>query len=157
METSCEAPFPALLASALVFAAPVALAHNAFVECEAVDDGRIRCTGGLSDGSAAPGVTLDVIGYDERVLVNGQLGDDSRFTFPARTASSTSSSTSAPATPPSWTTSRSRGSENRAPLVGASSAHEAFRWQLPVTMRPGQKRKRSAASPPYAPGIAEQP
>lgn len=74
--------FPTLLASALALAAPACLAHNAFVECEAIDDGRIRCTGGLSDGSAAPGVTLDVIGYDERVLVNGQLGDDSRFTFP---------------------------------------------------------------------------
>ena len=28
-----------------------------------------------------PGVTLDVIGYDEQVLVGGKLGDDSTLTF----------------------------------------------------------------------------
>jgi len=74
--------YPTLLASALLLATPAAFAHNAFVECEAIAEGQIRCTGGLSNGSAAPDVTLDVIGYDEKVLVAGKLGADSRFTFP---------------------------------------------------------------------------
>ena len=58
-----------------------ALAHNPMCECKAVDDEQIKCTGGFSDGSGAPGVTLDVIGYDETILVPGKLGDDSTLTF----------------------------------------------------------------------------
>lgn len=58
-----------------------ALAHNPMCECKSVEDGQIRCTGGFSDGSGAPGVTLDVIGYDETILVPGKLGADSSMTF----------------------------------------------------------------------------
>lgn len=64
----------------LVAAAP-ALAHNPMCECEPVGSDQIKCTGGFSDGSGAPGVTLDVIGYDEQVLVGSKLGDDSTLTF----------------------------------------------------------------------------
>ena len=59
----------------------VALAHNPMCECKEIDNGQIRCTGGFSDGSGAPGVTLDVIGYDETILVPGKLGEDSTVTF----------------------------------------------------------------------------
>ena len=58
-----------------------AQAHNPMCECKSVEDGQIRCTGGFSDGSGAPGVTLDVIGYDETILVPGKLGADSSMTF----------------------------------------------------------------------------
>ena len=58
-----------------------ALAHHPMCECKSVEDGQIRCTGGFSDGSGAPGVTLDVIGYDETILVPGKLGPDSSMTF----------------------------------------------------------------------------
>jgi hypothetical protein len=51
-----------------------ALAHNPMCECKAIDAEQIKCTGGFSDGSGAPGVTLDVIGYDETILVPGKLG-----------------------------------------------------------------------------------
>jgi hypothetical protein len=51
-----------------------ALAHNPMCECKAVDAEQIKCTG-------APGVTLDVIGYDETILVPGKLGADSSLTF----------------------------------------------------------------------------
>ncbi|MDR9754009.1 hypothetical protein RG836_21375 [Pseudomonas sp. SZMC_28357] len=57
------------------------LAHNPMCECKAVDAEQIQCTGGFSDGSGAPGVTLDVIGYDETILVPGKLGADSTLTF----------------------------------------------------------------------------
>lgn len=60
---------------------PTALAHNPICECEEVQAGEIRCKGGFSDGSGAPGVTLDVIGYDEQILVPGKLGADSTLTF----------------------------------------------------------------------------
>jgi hypothetical protein len=58
-----------------------ALAHNPMCECKQIENEQIRCTGGFSDGSGAPGVTLDVIGYDETVLVPGKLGEDSTVTF----------------------------------------------------------------------------
>lgn len=58
-----------------------ALAHNPMCQCEPIEGEQIKCTGGFSDGSGAPGVTLDVIGYDETVLVPGKLGDDSTLTF----------------------------------------------------------------------------
>ncbi|RMQ50069.1 hypothetical protein ALQ04_02412 [Pseudomonas cichorii] len=58
-----------------------ALAHNPMCECKQIDSEQIRCTGGFSDGSGAPGVTLDVIGYDETILVPGKLGEDSTLTF----------------------------------------------------------------------------
>ncbi|WLH14351.1 hypothetical protein PSH58_08535 [Pseudomonas hefeiensis] len=58
-----------------------ALAHNPMCECKAIDAEQIQCTGGFSDGSGAPGVTLDVIGYDETILVPGKLGADSTLTF----------------------------------------------------------------------------
>lgn len=59
---------------------PLALAHNPICECEEHAE-EIVCTGGFSDGSGAAGVTLDVISYDEEILVPGKLGDDSRLSF----------------------------------------------------------------------------
>nr|WP_225777313.1 hypothetical protein [Pseudomonas sp. Marseille-Q3773] len=65
----------------LALGAGTALAHNPMCECEGLAGGQVKCTGGFSDGSGAPGVTLDVIGYDEQVLVGSKLGDDSTLTF----------------------------------------------------------------------------
>lgn len=78
-------PLRRLLASAALLAttglSPNAWAHNPMCECKQIDAEQIRCKGGFSDGSGAAGVTLDVIGYDETVLVPGKLGDDSTLTF----------------------------------------------------------------------------
>ncbi|ABC23192.1 hypothetical protein [Rhodospirillum rubrum] len=60
----------------------LALAHYPLCSCEMADAQTVRCTGGFSDGSGAPGVTLDVISYDEQVLVAGKLGADSTLVFP---------------------------------------------------------------------------
>ncbi|ULB12403.1 hypothetical protein ORIO_21695 (plasmid) [Cereibacter azotoformans] len=65
---------------ATLCAAP-ALAHNPVAECEAAEGRIIECRGGFSDGSGAAGVTLDVISYDEDILIPGKLGDDSRLQF----------------------------------------------------------------------------
>ncbi|MBV6290339.1 hypothetical protein [Pseudomonas aegrilactucae] len=70
----------ALLLAASAFSS-LALAHNPICECKEIADGQIQCTGGFSDGSGAPGVTLDVVGYDESILVPGKLGADSTLTF----------------------------------------------------------------------------
>lgn len=72
-----------LAASALLIlgVSGTALAHNPICECVQIDSENIRCTGGFSDGSAAAGVTLDVVGYDETILLPGKLGTDSTLTF----------------------------------------------------------------------------
>lgn len=70
----------ALSLLATTFAAP-ALAHNPVAECAVAQADIIECRGGFSDGSGAVGVTLDVISYDEDVLIPGKLGDDSRLQF----------------------------------------------------------------------------
>ncbi|MGC9447988.1 hypothetical protein [Cereibacter sphaeroides] len=73
-------PATALGLLAMLCATP-AQAHNPIAEC-AVAQGRIiDCRGGFSDGSGAAGVTLDVISYDEDILIPGKLGDDSRLQF----------------------------------------------------------------------------
>ncbi len=74
-------PWRLPLAALLLGLSGAALAHNPICECEEVQAGEIRCKGGFSDGSGAPGVTLDVIGYDEQILVPGKLGADSTLTF----------------------------------------------------------------------------
>lgn len=68
-------------AIALLSLSDAALAHNPMCQCEELDAENIRCTGGFSDGSGAAGVTLDVIGYDESILVPGKLAEDSTLTF----------------------------------------------------------------------------
>jgi len=72
----------ALLAVAGILAASGARAHYPVCECKMMDATTVRCTGGFSDGSKAPGVTLDVISYDEQVLVSGKLDGESAITFP---------------------------------------------------------------------------
>lgn len=75
---------PVLLGLALValsLGGTTALAHNPIAQCQQVDDGQVQCTGGFSDGSGAAGVTLDVISYDEEILVPGKLGPDSALRF----------------------------------------------------------------------------
>ena len=68
-----------LLVGSSVFCSMVQ-AHNPICQCESQGE-EVLCTGGFSDGSGAPGVTLDVIGYDEEILVAGKLDMDSRLRF----------------------------------------------------------------------------
>lgn len=70
-----------LLALGLLACSAAAMAHNPVCRCTNAPGGTIRCVGGFSDGSGAPGVRLDVIGYDEKVLVKGKLGADSSLSF----------------------------------------------------------------------------
>ena len=72
-------PLGALL---LASAALPALAHQApFCQCAPLDARTIRCTAGFSGDAPATGVPLEVIAYDQRVLVAGRLDEQSSFTF----------------------------------------------------------------------------
>jgi len=64
-----------------LLAGSVAWAHNPVIECKQVSADTIVCRGGFSDGSLAPGVRLDVVGYDDKVLAAGKLGKDSTLSF----------------------------------------------------------------------------
>lgn len=69
---------PATLA--LVLSAMPALAHYPFCTC-AAQGGTITCEGGFSDGTSAEGVKLDVISYDEDVLVPAKFDASSKVNF----------------------------------------------------------------------------
>lgn len=71
----------AFCALALISAGTAARAHYPFCTCEVVG-GQVICTGGFSDGSGAEGVTIDVISYDENILLPGKFGPSSRHEFP---------------------------------------------------------------------------
>lgn len=72
----------ALLALAgLMAVSQHASAHNPLCQCRNIAAGQVSCKGGFSDGSGAPGVTLDVVGYNEKTLVKGKLGANSTLVF----------------------------------------------------------------------------
>ncbi len=60
---------------------PPVLAHNPMASCKQLADGMIQCKGGFSNGIGAPGVTFDVISYDEQILLSGQLDQHSSIRF----------------------------------------------------------------------------
>ncbi|TWI31215.1 hypothetical protein [Paracoccus sulfuroxidans] len=71
-----------LTATALLAATALpAFAHYPFCTCTA-KDGAITCEGGFSDGTSAEGVKLDVISYDEDVLVPAKFDATSKISFP---------------------------------------------------------------------------
>ncbi|OCR22865.1 hypothetical protein AFK24_21775 [Pseudomonas syringae] len=58
-----------------------AYAHGLVCSCEELPDQQVRCVGGFSSGDGVPNVTVDVIDYNERILIPGKFGPDSTFTF----------------------------------------------------------------------------
>lgn len=70
-----------LTAAAFLAISTPAHAHTLLCECWEVAGKQVQCKGGFAHGSAASGVTVDVIGYDEQTLVGGKFGADSTFTF----------------------------------------------------------------------------
>ncbi len=71
-----------LMAVASMAAATLAQAHEPIAVCNAVDESTVRCYGGYAHGEDAPGLTMDVISYEnDQVLIPGKLGADSTITF----------------------------------------------------------------------------
>jgi hypothetical protein len=69
------------LAAGLLGSASATWAHNPVCICTRHGGDQVRCVGGFSDGSKAPGVKLDVIAYDETIVHAGKLGADSALVF----------------------------------------------------------------------------
>ncbi|WP_018001396.1 hypothetical protein [Paracoccus sp. N5] len=70
----------AIACAALLVSALPAAAHYPFCTCMA-EGGQITCEGGFSDGTSAEGVKLDVISYDEDVLVPAKFDAASKVHF----------------------------------------------------------------------------
>ncbi|RAU18736.1 hypothetical protein DN062_04405 [Nitrincola tibetensis] len=68
----------------LMFSSLVALpvwAHSPHCQCK-LEGGFIVCQGGFSDGSGAEGIQLDVITYDEDIILSSALDGQSSIRFP---------------------------------------------------------------------------
>lgn len=77
-----SAPLARLAAGlGLCMASAAAWAHFPVGHCKALDETTVQCKGGFSDGSSAPGLKLDVISYDEKILVSEKLDKNSTATF----------------------------------------------------------------------------
>lgn len=70
-----------LIAAALLLSVTLVQAHTPLCSCFDNGDGTITCEGGFSDGSSASGVAVRVETTDGRVLIKGQMNEDSEFTF----------------------------------------------------------------------------
>lgn len=82
LKSSLNRKTPCALGAILLGLGAVAQAHEPIAICHALDDNTVRCYGGYAHGEDAPGLTMDVISYeDDRVLIPGKLGDDSTITF----------------------------------------------------------------------------
>ncbi len=72
---------PAVLAAFCLLAAEMAAAHSPVFDCFNGEDGQITCEGGFSDGTSATGVRVRVLDANEKVLLEGKIDADGRFTF----------------------------------------------------------------------------
>lgn len=70
-----------ITAAALLLSVSFAWAHTPLCSCFDNGDNTITCEGGFSDGSSASGVGMRVESPDGRVLLEGQMSEDSEFTF----------------------------------------------------------------------------
>jgi hypothetical protein len=68
------------IAATLGLAAP-AFGHNAICECFDNGDATITCEGGFSDGGSAVGVPVHILDAMGKVLIEGEMGEKSEFTF----------------------------------------------------------------------------
>lgn len=68
-----------LISSAAFFSAAV-FAHAPLLDCNSEGE-EIHCQGGFSDGSTAFGVDIKVFNYDDEVIFEGRLDEDSQISF----------------------------------------------------------------------------
>jgi hypothetical protein len=72
---------PVILACGVLLIAGSAFAHTPLCSCFDNGDGTVLCEGGFSDGSSASGVTMLVMDGSGKVLIKGQMSENSDFEF----------------------------------------------------------------------------
>ena len=68
------------LGTTLIFVSQSVYAHLPVCQCK-VEADKVICQGGYSDGSGAFDTPIQVIDYNEKVLLTGKLDENSRFVF----------------------------------------------------------------------------
>lgn len=80
--TDWRRPRSAAIAAALALScATASLAHSPVFDCFIDGGDKITCEGGFSDGASAAGVTVRVLDQDDRVLIEGKIDAEGRFSF----------------------------------------------------------------------------
>jgi hypothetical protein len=79
-ETLIMKRFQTTLAAGLLLAALPAFAHHPFGECRQVDRKTVRCTGGF-DEKPVPGLRIDILDDQDKILIRGRLDAKASFTF----------------------------------------------------------------------------
>ncbi|PIE74427.1 MAG: hypothetical protein CSA18_05135 [Deltaproteobacteria bacterium] len=64
-----------------LFCTGIAFAHTPLCSCYDNGDGSVTCEGGFSDGSSASGVEMRVEDKAGKVLLKGNMSEDSEYTF----------------------------------------------------------------------------
>lgn len=70
-----------IITVAVSFFIGAAWAHPPFCICKMIDAATVRCKGGFADGTGVSGVKLDVVRYDESIVLETKFGADSTVTF----------------------------------------------------------------------------
>lgn len=71
-----------LIASALLFS-QAAFAHGPVLDCYIEHDDWVKCEAGFTDGSSAAGRKIQVRNLSNKVLREGEVGQDNTYTFQA--------------------------------------------------------------------------
>jgi hypothetical protein len=64
-----------------LYLTPLGHAHTPLIACSDNGDGTVTCKGGFSDGSSASGVELRVERDNGKVLIKGEMSEDSQYTL----------------------------------------------------------------------------
>lgn len=67
---------------ATLLGSPMAFAHGPAFDCYLEREGQVKCEAGFTDGSSAVGRKILVRDLSEKVLLEGEVGPDSSFSFP---------------------------------------------------------------------------
>jgi len=72
---------PAVLIAGLLGMILPAFAHNPICNCYKNPDDTVTCEGGFSDGTSAEGVAIRILDARDRVLIDGKMDKDNKFSF----------------------------------------------------------------------------
>ena len=82
MNIICKPHFASRFLFGLAAMLPLtALAHSPICFCFDNEDDTIICEGGFSDGASAEGVAIRIVDDRERVLIEGEMDENSEFLF----------------------------------------------------------------------------
>ena len=74
-------PILGMLVAGLLAVIHPAFAHSPICNCYNNSDKTVTCEGGFSDGASAEGVAIRIVDARERVLIDGKMDKENKFSF----------------------------------------------------------------------------